>query len=226
MNAARSRLTPARLALLAALAGAAAYHPLHTVEAAPPDSSAAPSPPASASAAPRRLPLAAYAWPSAPTPEPTEEAWAGATELETFVVDVPGEYFDVPGVACAPRALGSWLRLTCAAPPRPRGFAPLFFGAIWVLAGDTARVKGTFVLAAETEEHKAPSTNPGGELQRKMGAAATITLPVMQGSALLLRLDVIAWDEGYSESNVITVPGMLVDVSWAAGEKSPTISCR
>ena len=59
-----------------------------------------------------------------------------------------------------------------------------------------------------------------------MGTSATITFPVTQGSALLLRIDRMYWDDGYDSSGAYTQPGILVDVSWALGEKAPTILYR
>jgi hypothetical protein len=218
MTTTHRRRPPARLALLAALAGAvSAYRPLHPVEAAPPAASASAAPPASAAAPEARgVPVSAYAWPTEVGAEPTEEEWAGATVLETITLERQDAF---PGVVCRQAALGAWLRVTCTDEPRR-------FGVIWGLAGDSAKVKGRFTLASEVEHHDKPPTTREDEMERKMGASATLTIPVTPGSAALLRLDRIAWAEEYEFAGVTSGPGMLIDISWALGEKHPTILYR
>jgi hypothetical protein len=204
-----------RLALIAALAGAvSASPPLRTVEAAPTaPTGSAPSagPSASATAAPAKhgVPVSAYAWPTEASPEPREEDWAGATDLE---VDPPR---NSGGTSCELRALGAWLRITCAPSWHP--------GVLWGLAGDVAKVKGRFTLVSEVQHDNKPPKNEQEDAERQMGASATITLPIAPGSALLLRLDAIAWDEDYNWAGVVSRAGWLFDVSWALGEKHPTI---
>jgi hypothetical protein len=207
----------APFALLAALAGAvSAYQPLRAVEAAPADAGeAAPSaaPPAS-SAAPgdggKALPVSAYAWPTDLAPEPREEDWAAATELLS----------DPPDAPCKQQALGAWLRITCG----PDG--TVRYGALWALAGDASKVKAKFMLSYEIEHFDKPPSSEGDDLMRKAGATAIVTLPLAPGSAVLLRLDTIFWDDEYSFSGLISRAGPLLDVSWAAGEKHPTILYR
>jgi hypothetical protein len=230
MSAATPRRISTHLARIAALAGAVcATQPLDAVRAAPPAPSASAS--AAATAGPVEksgLAVSAYAWPAELSPEPREEDWAGATELTSAQVDIVSPFFWLPsihGVVCTQRALGSWLRLTCT-PPHDSEEGEVFVGALWGLAGDVGKVKGSFVLASELERHKTPAMNRVEAFNRKMGASATITLPVTPGSALLLRLDRIQWDFGYEESTVGTRPGVIVDVSWALGEKYPTILYR
>ena len=190
--------------------------PLRAVEAAPTAaptgsaSSAGPSAGATAARAKRGIPISAYAWPTAASPEPREEDWAGATDLE---VDPPP---DGGGTSCELRALGPWLRITCAPSWHP--------GVLWGMAGDVAKVKGRFTLISEVASK--PPKSQQEAVERQMGASATITLPITPGSALLLRLDGIAWDEGYDWAGVVARPGWLFDVSWALGEKHPTILYR
>ena len=78
-----------------------------------------------------------------------------------------------------------------------------------------AKVKGLFVLASEVEPYKTLQADRVNDVVRKMGASATITLPLAPGSALLLRLDEIQWEFGYEDSAVGTRPGLSVDISWA-----------
>ena len=128
-------------------------------------------------------------------------------------------------MSCTQRALGAWVRIACA-PPHPADSDGTLLGAVWALSGDVAKVKGTLSPASELPRFKKPPSNIEEALTRKMGASATITFPVTPGSAFLLRLDTIGWDDGYDGSNVFTSAGMLVDVSWALGEKAPTILYR
>jgi hypothetical protein len=165
----------------------------------------------------RAVPVPAYAWPAEAGPEPREEEWAGATALETAMVK------DSAGVlllACGQQALGGWLRITCTAPE------PRRLGAVWGLAGDTAKVKGKFSLLSELERYKKAPTSVQEDMERKMGGSATITLPVTPGSAALLRLDSISWEEEWDWSGVVASPWLFIDVSWALGETHPTILYR
>ena len=210
-----------RLALIAALAGAVtAYQPLRAVEAAPAPAGSAPPGPSASAAAPagHGVPVSAYAWPAEASPEPREEDWAGATELEVAPAKDPGGSLVL---VCAQRALGAWLRISCTPPP---GSSHL--GAVWGLAGDVAKVKGSFSLLSGLEGYKKPPTSTKEDLERKMGDAVTITLPLTPGTAALLRIDRISWDEEWDWSGVVASPGMLVDVSWALGEAHPTILYR
>ncbi len=224
---------PVRLALLVVLGCAAVAHgSLRAVEAAPPVPGASAASSASAAAGDvgpgkRGLAVSAYAWPTEVSPAPKEEDWAGATDLETVVFDlVPAlEWWPViKGISCAQRALGAWLRVTCT--PSHAGSNDTLLGAVWALSGDAAKAKATFTLAAELERYQKGTDTFYLPRTRQMGASATVTFPVAQGSALLLRIDQIGWDDGYEGSSVFTQPGILVDVSWAAGEKSPTITYR
>ena len=207
-----------RLVLTAALAGAlSAYPNLRTVEAAP-ESAASAAPSASATAGAKGgVAVDAYAWPTEAAPEPKEEAWAGATALETPTIK------DSTGTlppACDQQALGSWLRITCT-PPATR-----HAGAIWGLAGDTAKAKGKFLILSEILPTKQAPTSVQEGMERKMGVSATITIPVTPGSAVLLRLDWVSWEEEWDWSGVVASPGIFIDVSWALGETHPTILYR
>ena len=217
------RAPPRHLVSLAALAGAlCALRPLRTVQAAPPDAgeSAAASPPASP---PASATVAGYAWPAEITPEPAEDDWAGATALETVTTGPAIWGNGIPGVACAQRAIGSWLRVTCTP---PHAADDDLVGVLWALAGDVDRVKVRFSLAAELARYKDLPADSRNDLLRKMGASATITVPVAPGSALLLRLDRMGWDDGYEGSSVFSSGGVVVDASWAIGEARPTILYR
>jgi hypothetical protein len=168
-----------------------------------------------------------YAWPAEAGPEPKEEEWAGATDLGTVEVQPASTFWWLSPIhlSCAQRALGAWVRITCT-PPHPESGEDTLLGAVWPLSGDAAKAKATFSPASALPRYKSPPSNVVDDLTRKMGASVTITFPTTPGSALLLRVDRIGWDDGYDGSNVFTLPGMLVDVSWALGEKAPTILYR
>jgi hypothetical protein len=217
---------PSCLALAALAFAVCAYEPRGAVGATPPASASA-SAGALAGAGTQGIPVSAYTWPTEVSPEPREEEWAGALELSSVRVDIVPRFSWLPtvhDVVCTQHAVGAWLRVTCT--PRHDGKEDVLVGSLWGLAGDVAKVKGSFALASELERYKAPPTGEFETALRKMGASATITLPLAPGSALLLRLDRIEWDSGYESSSVGIEPGILIDVSWAVGEKAPTILYR
>jgi len=181
-----------------------------------------PAPVAVAQPAP---PASEHAWPTSPSPEPKDGAWDSAAELETVRVELPNRWWggDV-SVQCTQRALGEWVRITCT-PPHD-GTNDVLLGVVWGLAGDLSSVKGQFELSAKLPRYAKPPENIVEYLSRKMGASATITFQVQPGSAFVLSLDEIGWDETYDGSNVFSRAGILVDVSWAHGENAPTILFR
>jgi hypothetical protein len=220
MRTITSRAASVKLALLALLAGAVCvYEPVAAVLAAPPPASASPSASVAAPARPH-LALSAYAWPAELSAEPKEEDWASATDLEPFRRNT--DAIDAEGLRsagwCNPRVVGSWLRLTCT--------AGIHFGIVWGLAGDLAKVKGTIPLVSEVERPTKPTADWAETATRNMGVSATVTFPVAPGSALVLEIDQIDIDNGYEGSVVFTHPWALVDVSWAVGEKAPTVLVR
>jgi hypothetical protein len=167
-----------------------------------------------------------HAWPTDASSEPKEEEWARATELETVKPDIElGWWREGVAVVCTQRVIRNWIRITCTPQNVPKK-DDMFFGVVWGLAGDLENVKGQFVMASELERYKAPPTDVVGDLTRKMGASATVTFQVTPGSAFVLNLAKIGWDHGYEGSVVITRIGVLIDVSWALGEKVPTILYR
>jgi hypothetical protein len=191
--------------------------------AAPPSPSAT----ASASAPPteRATPLAEYAWPTTPSEEPKDDEWASATTLEGVNTQVQSVSWRPPlSLGCSQIAVREWVRISCT--PPTNGLEEAFVGVVWGMAGDLSSTKAFFLLAYELDRYKAPPQNGMEELTRKMGASATITFPVRPGSAELLSLDRIGWDETYDGASVFSQSGMLIDVSWALGEKSPTILYR
>jgi hypothetical protein len=232
--------TSARLASVAVLVSAVCSYweaPLAVAQVPPATASASASASAGATTSPSAsagtpaeakktgIPVPAYAWPTDPSPEPKDDEWAGATELE-IATDMPTVWSpSIDGVTCTQRALREWMRITCT--PPHEGTDDSLVGVIWGMAGDLSTVKGSFVLASTLARHEAPPTEIHEDLYRKMGASATVTFQLKPGSGLVLGIDQIGWDFNYDgDSNVFSRPGMLIDVSWALGEKAPTIAYR
>lgn len=169
--------------------------------------------------------VSSYVWPTEASPEPKEDAWAKATELETKRVKMPDRWFGGGAeIECTQRVVREWVRVTCT-PPHDKPEDTLV-GVIWGMAGDLDSVSGDFEMSAELPRYAKPPQNVVEDLSRKMGASATITFQARAGSAMLLSLDEIGWDESYDGSNVFSRSGILVDVSWALGENGPTILYR
>jgi hypothetical protein len=181
---------------------------------------AAPSASASASAAASpNAPsgtLATYAWPTQASERPKDEEWSKATVLESFKIE--RGTFD--GTKCEPRVLREWVEVKCT----PLGDA--LFSVLWGVGGDLKDVKGWFKMLGEL----GPPADPTSSVDRiKIGGAAygTLSFPVRQGSAFVLSLDRLGVDENYDGGIFIgTSQGIVVDVSWVAGEKAPTILFR
>jgi len=124
------------------------------------------------------------------------------------------------------------MRVECAAqekPPKDPSFeVQTMYGSVWGLAGDISSASGQFQLASAVEAYskyldKDPK-NTAARLTRGMGAIATITFQAKYGSAMMVRLDEIFYAENYmGEGSVLVSPGIVFDVSWALGEKYPTI---
>ena len=200
--------------------------------AAPPtpsaESSAAPGPSAIAPAAANGMSVSTYAWPKETSDQPKDDEWAGATELEMVTTLAASGWTKQP-VKCRQRVLRAWMRIECSPPDPPaKQFreGQRFYGSLWGLAGDVSNVSGQFQLVSTIEEYaKAASSNDtSGRLTRAMGAIGTITFQAKYGSATMLRMDEIFWADQYDGGgNVLIAPGIIIDVSWALGEKHPTI---
>jgi hypothetical protein len=172
-------------------------------------------------------PIAAYAWPTEASPEPTEAEWAGATELDIpFRKQSSGWRRSSEARACVPLAVREWVRIVCP-PPRKGSESDARYGVVWGLGGDLSAVKAKLFPASESELHKAPSTDRMEQVARQTGASATITVQLRPGSAFVLAIDRISssweYDGGFSVSSL---PDRFIDVSWAKGEKAPTIACH
>lgn len=184
-------------------------------------------PTSSGSAGPAATGQPPHVWPTEASAEPAEDEWAGAKELPLSPPRSPGwsRPSADPG-KCAQNVIREWVRITCPSPVKGTE-SDARFGVIWGLAGDVSAVKGKMLLAGQTERYKAPPVERPDRIVRQTGASATVTFQLKPGSAFLLAFDTISWaweyDGGFSVSSS---PGFVVDVSWAAGEASPTILYR
>jgi hypothetical protein len=223
-----------RGALLLVAASGAAVGLTFVALAAPAPSSApsasAPSPSASAPpAAKERVAVKDYAWPTSTSPEPTEDEWNNATALAVADPKKP-EGFDVFSLSCTVSAVRSWVRFHCTGAPLtyPSAHGPPMhtLGAVWILGGDASTVKGKVPPAVEV------TGKPKGEVMQwelynlQMGAYADFHFEVQPGFALALGVDEMSVDMGYMDVFIGEHPGDVVDVSWAAGEKAPTLGVR
>lgn len=165
-----------------------------------------------------------YAWPTETSKEPTDEEWANATKLETIVKLRNNTLIYWRDIGCTPRAVREWVKLTCSGLPESKG-EPMW-GAIWVMAGDFANMKGSFALMSTLDAFKDPPKDDHDRMTRKMGASATTTFQMKPGTAFVLQLDELFWNENYGDISVEPRAGFMVDVSWALGEKAPVIMVR
>lgn len=206
----------------------------HAEPAAPSGhASAAPAPSGSAAAVPKGIPSASYAWPKETSDQPKSEEWAGATELESITTQATSGWSKKP-VTCRQRALRAWVRVDCPPPEvshddvRPEH---RFYGSLWGLAGDVSGTAGQFQLVSSVESHTKKLdedlSEVGARLARGMGAVGTVIFQAKYGSAAMLRLDQIFWVDQYDGGgNALLAPGIVIDVSWALGEKYPSIELR
>jgi len=201
----------------------------HAASDAPSAQSSVAAPPsASASAGPTPIPISAHVWPKELSEAPKDAEWTNATELEEATTVASSGWLKKP-VKCRQRVLREWMRIDCSPPDPPtKEFleGQRFYGSLWGLAGDISTVSGQFQLVSTVEKY-AKTTSPtgvDGRLTRAMGAIGTIVFQAKYGSATMVRMDEIFWAEHYDGGgNVLIAPGIVVDISWALGEKHPTI---
>lgn len=202
----------------------------HAVQEAPSAAaSASAAPNASASVAPTGMPVAQYTWPKEASEAPKEEEWAGATELEAIATTAQSGWVKRPA-RCRQRAVREWVRLECSPPDPPNDLnldVQRFYGSLWGLAGDISGSSAQFELVSKVEKYS-KGRNPAQTSDRLtlgMGAVGMVTFQAKYGSATMLRMDQIFWAERYDGGgNVELAPGIIIDVSWALGEKYPTIA--
>jgi hypothetical protein len=227
----KPRSKTARILSVAALAGAASSPfeaPPALAQAPEPTGTASSSAAASAPAAeaPKGIAVSAYSWPNSPSPVPSDAEWAQATALAAMTLKLAPSWWDKDvDVTCAPIAVREWVRLTCTPRHGDKPSKDILFGVVWGVAGDLSSVKGQFQPASELPLYQKMAPGLHGDLFRKMGASATVTFQVRPESAFVLSIGRIGWDFGYDGSWVFSRSGVLVDVSWAAGEKAPVIAC-
>jgi hypothetical protein len=194
-------------------------------------SSAAPGPSDGAQAIATGMAVSAYAWPKEASDKPKEADWAGATMLESINTVALSDWRKA-SLTCRQWALREWIRIECS-PPGSMNSEFLadqrFFGSLWGLAGDISNVSGQFKLVSEIDylSKATDQSSISGRLTRAMAAKGTITFQAKYGSATMLRMDEIFWAEQYDGGgNVLLAPGIIVDISWALGEKYPSVILR
>lgn len=183
------------------------------------------SPSGSANAGPPGVAVSAYAWPKETSDAPKDEEWAGATELEPGQSSGPSGWL-TRNVRCRQRALRDWMRIDCDAPGHLNNDTDHFFGSIWGVAGEVSGASASFVSTSTLERFQKPlePRDEGGRIMRRMGATASLTFQVKYGSASMFRIDEIFYAENYmGEGSVLLDPGLVVEVSWALGEKHPSL---
>lgn len=167
-----------------------------------------------------------YAWPTESSSEPKADEWEKAIPLEMVKMGEENRWAWWNVVTCKPRVVREWVQLTCGAPPKENGEVFPFFGALWGMAGDLSTIKASFTPASELEKYKAPPKNDDERWTQKLGVRATTVFQIKPGSAFVIQFDELFWNENYEGTNLEPRTGMLVDVSWALGEKSPSIFLR
>ncbi len=164
--------------------------------------------------------ISEYAWPAETSPEPKDEEWAGAQQLQPLRVhDTRGS--SMTRVSCTPKVVREWMQVTCECPRE--GGRDVLFGVLWGMAGDFSTVKSRFKTVTEVGRDKTPIENDRDRLQRKMGAENITTFQLKPGTAFVAQLDEIFWWDNYEGWHVGVREGPQIDMSWALGEKSPTV---
>jgi hypothetical protein len=169
-------------------------------------------------------PMPAREWVTSESEEPTEEQWSSIPVLRTVPVhtDRPRAWGVRGRVDCVEKVIREWMRITCT-PDHSSVERDSFFGVIWAVGGDVSTVKGTIVPASTLESYKAAPQNIIEQSTRLMGASAAITFRLKRGSAILLDLAKIRWEDEYNGPMISIRPGLMVDVSWAHGEPAPYV---
>jgi hypothetical protein len=193
-----------------------------------------PSPSASATAtgtgtgsdaAPPNLGVAvdAYAWPTDASPEPSDADYDAGTLLQ--IPDNPFEQNKKDNLyrkVCTARAVREWVRITCAGTGTDTSF-----GVIWGMAGDLSSLKGRMPLRGDLLKDKSPPSDFMEASTRRMGASASLSFQAKPGSAFLASISEMGWDiGGWGDASMFVRTGATVDVSWAVGEKTPSIQLR
>ena len=160
------------------------------------------------------VPFGSHAFPSEPSAAPEPEAWEKATLLGNVKL---GEK-----ESCVGAVLGDWVRLRCES-HRASGDAADMLAAVWAVAGDVRSVDvDTFAVPAAALEDLMKEGRP---FYASGASAFDITFQLKRGSATLLEIVRARWSyESYNGNFFQSIdPGILIDASWALGEKTPTL---
>ena len=157
-------------------------------------------------------------WAKSPGTAPSVEEWAKATVLSK----VDGDTLGMTSATCETSALHGWVHVVCKQLQVDSDNAS-GLSAVWGVAGNLENVKveahmvGTAGLGQLMREGVATVSN--------MASSFDITFPLTEGQAQLIEVSGGDWAHEEYNGNFFTAvsPGLLIDASWALGEKAPTL---
>lgn len=209
-----ARSVPSLAAALCTLSAAA----IALAQAPSPSGTATASASASEAAGrPAPVTVDGYTWPTEASAEPSDEEFEAAPTLKIEGNPYEKASFSSPRI-CFARVVREWVRLRCDPTNDDASY-----GVVWGLAGDTSSLKTKMPLRATLE----PNKNPGdffGESRRQMGAYATVAFQLKPGNAFFADVNEMGWDfGGWGDAFLFVRRAVTIEVSWAAGEKTPAI---
>ncbi len=166
---------------------------------------------------PGNVDLGGIDWPSAASVAPTPEQWASVSKL----AHCSGDSLSASS-SCDTFVLRGWVRVVCTALNIERGHATAI-GAVWGVAGMLDDVKARVTLVGS---HALTILMPdGAPTVENMASSVDITFPLRPGHATMIEVVDATWAfEEYNGNFFSGInPGLLIDASWAVGERAPTL---
>lgn len=162
--------------------------------------------------------LDTYAWPTEPSAEPTDAEYDAGAQLK-----IPENRWEKGGIGvartCVLRVVREWVRVRCDPVSESTSY-----GVVWGAAGDLSSVKARMPLRGTVNPNKAPPQSFIEESTLKMGAYVTLSFQAKPGSAFLVDIHEMGWEFGGWGDGFLNVSSAVqVELSWAAGEKTPSI---
>lgn len=166
---------------------------------------------------PGNLDLGGIDWPKTASVAPTTEEWANVPKL----AHVKGDSFGASG-SCDTFVLREWVRVVCTDLTIEQDHASAI-GAVWGVAGMLDDVKARVTLVGN--QALATLMPDGVPTVKNMASSVDITFPLRPGHATMIEVVGASWAfEEYNGNFFSGIdPGLLIDVSWALGEKAPTL---
>ncbi len=179
--------------------------------------SGSPAPSQAPPADPGNIDLAGIDWPKTASAAPTPEQWATAQKL----AHVKGDGFG-PSASCDTFVLQEWVRVVCTDLTIEWDHATAI-GAVWGVAGMLDDVKARVTLVGS--QALTALMPDGAPTVKNMASSVDITFPLRPGHATMIEVVGASWAfEEYNGNFFSGIdPGLLIDVSWALGEKAPTL---